>query len=302
LNAIAAATAPVVNRVLANRAFKWLLEQLAGIDRRRSLPKFTRQHFRRWFRSHAIDPRAGPRGIVVLLDDCFTTYNNPEVGIASVRVLEAAGFHVELAGLECCGRTAVSKGLLPLARELAQANVKKLLPYARRGVPIVGCEPSCLVMLVDEYRDLRLGGEADEVANAAVLVDAFVGDRVRVPELSLNPRPGRVLVHGHCHQKAVFGTGGTLAALARVPELEAIELDSGCCGMAGSFGYERGHLELSEALARRALIPAIEADPSARLVAPGFSCRCQVAGLCGVEAFHPMSILAEQLSVCQSNA
>jgi FAD/FMN-containing dehydrogenase/Fe-S oxidoreductase len=297
LNPIAAATAPVTNRALGNPAFKWLLEKVVGIDRRRTLPTFVRRHFRRWFRDHDVDVRAGSRGTVVLVDDCFTTYNDPKVGIAAVRVLEAAGYRVELAGLECCGRPAISKGLLPLARSLAAANVQKLAPYARRGVPIVGCEPSCLVMLVDEYREFRLGPDADAVAKASVMVDAFVADRDRVPELPLSGQAGRVLVHGHCQQKAIFGTGGTLAALARVPELEISEIDSGCCGMAGSFGYEQGHFEVSEALANRVLIPAIRNNSAARLVAPGFSCRSQVHGLAAIDALHPIEVLAQQLMI-----
>jgi Fe-S oxidoreductase len=233
---------------------------------------------------------------VVLLDDCFTTYNNPEVGIAAVRVLEAAGYQVELAALECCGRPAISKGLLPLARELAAANVQKLASFARQNIPIVGCEPSCLVTLLDEYCEFHLGSDAGLVASASVMIDAFVANPAFVPALALNARPGRVLVHGHCQQKAVIGTAGTLAALRRVPELEVKELDSGCCGMAGSFGYESGHFEVSEALANRVLIPAAQADPTASLVAPGFSCRSQIHSLAGIEAVHPIQILAEQLS------
>ncbi len=296
LNPIAAATAPLTNRALENRLFKWVLEKAAGIDRRRTLPTFAHAHFRKWFRDHAIDARAGQRGHVVLLDDCFTTYNDPNVASAAVRVLEASGYQVELAGLACCGRPAFSKGLLPLARELAKTNVKKLAAFARRGIPIVGCEPSCLVTLIDEYRDLRLGRDAEEVAKAAQMIDAFVADRANVPDLRLERRRGRVLVHGHCQQKAVIGTAGTLAALRRVPELEVQELDSGCCGMAGSFGYELGHYEVSAALANRVLIPAALADAGARLVAAGFSCRSQVHGLAGIKAAHPIEILDAQLS------
>jgi FAD/FMN-containing dehydrogenase/Fe-S oxidoreductase len=297
LNPIAAATAPLANRALVHPGFKWLLEKVAGIDRRRTLPIFAYNHFRKWFRDHAADPRAGKRGAVVLLDDCFTTFNSPEVGIAAVRVLEAAGYRVELARLACCGRPAISKGLLSLAKDLASANVQKLSTFARRGIPIVGCEPSCLVTLLDEYREFRLGPDAERVAAASRLVDAFVADPAFVRDLPLSPRRGRVLVHGHCQQKAVLGTAGTLAALRLVPEIEVKELDSGCCGMAGSFGYERGHYELSVALAHRVLIPASQADPQARLVAPGFSCRSQVHGLAGIEAAHPIQILAEQLVI-----
>ena len=117
----------------------------------------------------------------------------------------------------------------------------------------------------------------------------------RVPELPLAARAGRVLVHGHCQQKAVLGTSGTLAALKRVGGLEIKEIDSGCCGMAGSFGYELGHFEISSALANRVLIPAARSDPGATLVAPGFSCRSQLHGLAGLVAVHPMQVLSDCL-------
>jgi Fe-S oxidoreductase len=270
---------------------------MAGIDRRRTLPTFVRDHFRKWFERHEAESRAGQRGSVVLLDDCFTTYNNPEVGIAAVRVLEAAGYQVRRAGLRCCGRPAISKGLMKLGRDLARENVARLLPHVRLGRPIVGCEPSCLVTLIDEYRDFRLGPDADEVARGAFLVDAFVASAERAPDLRFMPLKRRVLVHGHCQQKAVIGTAGTLGALGRLPDLEVRELDSGCCGMAGSFGYERGHYEISAALAKRVLVPSAIADPEATLVAPGFSCRSQVHGLAGINAIHPIELLAAQLQV-----
>jgi Fe-S oxidoreductase len=151
------------------------------------------------------------------------------------------------------------------------------------------------VTLVDENRDFRMGPDAERVAGASALVDAFIGDPARVPELPLSARPGRALVHGHCQQKAVLGTSGTVAALGRLSGLEIKEIDSGCCGMAGSFGYEHGHFDVSVALANRVLIPAAQADPTAILVAPGFSCRSQLHGLAGLFARHPMQILAESL-------
>jgi FAD/FMN-containing dehydrogenase/Fe-S oxidoreductase len=296
LNPLGAATAPLANWTLRQPLFKWLLEQVAGIDRRRELPTFAADHLRKWFRTHAVDPRAGRRGTVVLLDDCFNTYNTPEVGRAAVRVLEAAGYRVELAGIPCCGRPAISKGLLTLGRDLAREATARLVPHARAGVPVVGCEPSCVLTFADEYREFGLGPDADLVARNAFLIDGFLGDPDRVPELALRPRPGRVLVHGHCHQKALVGTAGTLAALKRVPSLEVKELDSGCCGMAGSFGYELGHYDVSKALAERVLLPAAAGDPSATLVAPGFSCRSQVHGLAGITAVHPVELLAAQLA------
>lgn len=295
LNPIGSATAPLANWTLRQPWFKWILEKAAGIDRRRTLPTFAPENLRRWFRRHQPGPRAGERGSVVLLDDCFNTYNTPEVGRAAVRVLEAAGYRVELAGLPCCGRPALSKGLLRLGRELAVENVRRLIGHARSGAPVVGCEPSCLLTLVDEYRDFRLGPDADAVAANAFLVDAFIGDPARASKLPLKAHDGRVLLHAHCHQKALVGASGTLAALHRIPGVEVKELDSGCCGMAGSFGYELGHYDVSTNLANRVLLPAASADPEALLVAPGFSCRSQVHGLAGITALHPIELIARQL-------
>jgi FAD/FMN-containing dehydrogenase/Fe-S oxidoreductase len=295
LNPIGSALAPLANAGLRNRGLKWLLEKVAGIDRRRSLPTFARRDLRSWFGRHSPDPRAGSRGTVVLLDDCFTTYNTPEVGRAAVALLEAAGYRVELAGLACCGRPAISKGLLDRGRDLARRAVAKLAPIARRGVPILGCEPSCLLTLVDEYRDFRLGGDAGLVASAARLVDAFLADPERTPELPLAPREGRAVLHGHCQQKALVGVGGSAAALGRIPGLEVRVLDSSCCGMAGSFGYEVGHRDVSVALGER-LRGQIAAESPHAVAAPGFSCRSQLHGLFGIEARHPVELLAAQLA------
>ena len=295
LNRAARLSPRLANWTLRQPAFQWLLEKLAGIDRRRTLPTYADVDFRSWFARHAVDPRAGTRGKVVLLDDCFTTANDPAPGRAAVAVLEAAGYAVELAGLRCCGRAAFSKGMLSMARELAAENVAKLLPFARAGVPIVGVEPSCLLTLVDEYRELRLGPDADLVASKAVLIDTFVADLDRVPDLPLRPMDGEAIVHGHCQQKALVGVEGTVAALGRIPGLKVRAIDSGCCGMAGSFGYERGHYDVSKALAERVLLPAARESPGSILVAPGFSCRSQVHGLAGIDARHPIEVIAGQL-------
>ena len=271
---------------------RWILEKVAKIDRRRILPKYEQDHFRRWFERH--EPNGtGNRGPVVLLDDCFTTFNEPRVGIAAVRVLEAAGYRVELAGLSCCGRPAHSKGLLPIAQELAESNVRKLAPIAAKGIPVVGIEPSCTTMLMDEYRDMKLGADVEIVAGSTMLIDTFIANRC--PDLRFRETQCRALLHGHCQQKALVGTSGTISALSRIPGLSLQELDSGCCGMAGSFGYELGHYEVSEALANRVLLPAIKAEPNAMVIAPGFSCRSQLHGLAGVNAKHPIEVLAEAI-------
>jgi Fe-S oxidoreductase len=174
-------------------------------------------------------------------------------------------------------------------------RAKSPVDHARKGTPIPGCEPSCLLTLVDEYPDFRLGPDADLVASASKLVDAFVADRSAMPDLPLRGGREKVLLHGHCQQKALVGTAGMVAALKRIEGIEVKELDSGCCGMAGSFGYESGHYDVSTALAERVLLPSTRAEPTSRLVAPGFSCRSQVHGLAGIDALHPIEVIAGHL-------
>jgi Fe-S oxidoreductase len=292
---IGSALAPLANASLRNGAVKWLMEKALGVDRRRTLPMYASETFRAWFRRHEPARGAGERGEVVLIDDCFTTFHEPGVGRDAVTLLEAVGYRVRLAGLECCGRPAISKGMLTLARRLAADNVAKLRADAERGVPILGLEPSCLVTLIDEYRDFRLGPAADAVARSALSVELFLADRSRVPELPLRAGTAPIRLHGHCQQRAVTGTAGTMAALGRIPGSDLAELDSGCCGMAGAFGYEHGHYEVSRDLAERVILPLLRSSPTITLVAPGFSCRSQIKDLAGVRPSHPVELLARLL-------
>jgi Fe-S oxidoreductase len=298
LNRLAAPFAPVVNWLQQRRLLRWLLEKLAGIDRRRSLPPLYADHFRRWFRRHQADPHAGARGRVRLLADCFTTFNEPAVARAAVRVLERAGYAVELADVACCGRTLISKGFLRRTRTLIQEQVPALARQAAGGPPLVGLEPSCLLTLADEWTELLPGPETRAVAAGCHLADDWLARQAHAgkADLDLRPRPGKCLVHGHCHQKALAGTGGTAAALRLVPGLDVTVLDAGCCGMAGSFGFEREHYDLSVKIAGLALLPALAAEPAATVVAPGTSCRHQILDLTGRHARHPLEVLDEQLA------
>jgi FAD/FMN-containing dehydrogenase/Fe-S oxidoreductase len=297
LNRLGAPAAPLVNWLQTRRPLRWLLEKTAGIDRRRSLPPLHADHLRHWFHKRP-RPAAGGRK-VLLLDDCFTTFNEPEVGRAAVRVLEAAGCDVELAGLTCCGRSMISKGFLRPARDLIAAQLPGLARRVADGTPLLGLEPSCLLTLADEWPELVPGADARRVADAARLADAWLAEQVKAGRCALNLResPGRVLVHGHCHQKALVGTGGTAAALRLVPGLTVSVLDTGCCGMAGSFGFEREHYDLSVSVAELSLLPALRADATATVVAPGTSCRHQIKDLDGRRALHPLEVIAGQLAV-----
>jgi FAD/FMN-containing dehydrogenase/Fe-S oxidoreductase len=298
LNRLAAPFAPVVNWLQQRRFLRWLLEKTAGIDRRRSLPPLHADHFRRWFRRHQADPHAGARGRVLLLADCFTTFNEPAVARAAVRVLERAGFAVELADVACCGRTTISKGFLRRTRVLVGEQISALARQVADGTPLLGLEPSCLLTLADEWTELLPGSETRAVAGVCSLADDWLARQVRAgkADLDLRPRREKCLLHGHCHQKALVGAGGTAAALRLVPGLDVTVLDAGCCGMAGSFGFEREHYDLSVKIAGLALLPALAAEPAATVVAPGTSCRHQIRDLVGRHARHPLEVLNEQLA------
>ncbi len=298
INRLGAPFALAANWLQSRRALRWLLEKAAGVDRRRSLPPLHARHFRRWFARHKPDPAAGRVGRVLLLDDCFTTYNEPAVGRAAVRVLERAGYAVELAGLRCCGRPMISKGFLHATRSLVQAQAPALARRIADGTPVLGLEPSCLLTLSDEWTELLPGPDTARIAAAAHLADGWLASQVQSGRCALPLRPleEKCVLHGHCHQKALVGAGGTVAALRLVPGLDVTVLDAGCCGMAGSFGYEKEHYDLSVKIAGLALLPALAAAPEATVAATGTSCRHQIKDLAGRLALHPLEMLEKQLT------
>lgn len=297
LNRLGSALAPLSNWAQRLPGAAWLNEKLLGVDRRRPLPQFDRNHFQKWFRRHAANGTHGSnvspsRGPIVLLDDCLTSYCEPNVNRAAVQVLEAAGYEVQLANLPCCGRAMISKGLLGEAQQLARENIARLLPFAQRGIPIVGSEPSCLLTLVDEYVDLVPGDDARAVAAQARLIDShLIAAGIQLP---LREETTQVLLHGHCHQKALVGVKDTQALLASVPGVQVSVVDSGCCGMAGSFGYE--HYDISMAIGERVLFPAVRGHGDRPIIAPGFSCRHQIHHGAGRQGQHPIEFLASHLA------
>ena len=294
LNRLGSRMPGLVNTLSSLPLSRWLMEKVAGIDRRRPLPALANETFTDWFERRTA-PKA-TRGEVVLFHDTFVTYNTPEIGRAAVEVLEAAGYRVVLVDRKCCGRPLISKGMLAEAREHAAWNVARLAPYAQRGVAIVGLEPSCLLTLGDEYVDLLRTDEARAVAKQSALFEQFLlRDRQRGLELPWAKHGRQALLHGHCHQKAIVGTKPTVAALSWAG-YSVTEVDSGCCGMAGSFGFEREHYDLSVALGNRRLAPAVKAAPATTtVVAPGISCRQQIQHLAGRRALHPAEALREAL-------
>jgi FAD/FMN-containing dehydrogenase/Fe-S oxidoreductase len=292
LNRVGSFVAPIANWMNRRRPARWIMEWMTGIDRHRPLPEFQWTHVRRWFRKR---PRTGKqdRGRVILFDDCFTTFNEPNAGIATVEVLERAGYAVELANPICCGRALISKGYLKEARELARDQLPDLAKRVADGTPIVGLEPSCVLTLADEWPELVPGPEANVVAAAVRLADDWLAERLSVGdvELPLRPSAKECVFHGHCHQKALVGINGSAALLQRVPGLRVTALDAGCCGMAGAFGYEKEHYEVSVKIAGLQLLPALAAAPDAMIAATGTSCRHQIRDLTGRQARHPMEVI-----------
>ena len=296
--------APVSNIAAGSGLGRWFNEKLFHIDRRRTLPAFTRDTFERHFKRRRSSSALGPQPSavsVVLFRDTFTNYNHPEIGVAAVEVLEASGIGVRLASHVCCGRPMISQGLLEDARELALKNAEALYDAASRGERIVFLEPSCLSAVREDAPALLRGEDARKarvVAGACELFEdhlerAYASGRAR---LNVKSGPTSILLHGHCHQKAMGLLPPARALLSRVPSTKVVDLDAGCCGMAGSFGYAREHYEVSRQIGERRLLPAARSmEAGSVLVAAGVSCRQQVAHFTGVQALHPAQLFRSLL-------
>ncbi len=301
LNRLGRLAPGLTNWAYQNRLIRGLLDRTLGIDERRTLPPLAAHTFQQWFKQRPAPP-PGRRGPVILWDDTYLSDNEPEIGQAVVKVLEAAGFEVKLiADRRCCGRPMISKGLLTEARQNAAHNVARLYPYAAQGIPLVGLEPSCLVTFRDEYPDLLRSDEAHRVAEQSFFIEEFLTGLAERGELDLAfaaPMKTRhILVHGHCYQKALTGTTPLLKMLQLLPNTTVEEIPSGCCGMAGAFGYEKEHYDLSLTVGEERLLPAVRAaGPDTLIAAAGVSCRQQIFDGAGRRAVHPIIILAEALS------
>jgi Fe-S oxidoreductase len=291
----------LANWTLTNPAIRSALDRFVGIDSRRKLPPFASQTFESWFSKRGAPapnsnngaPKAGK---VVLFHDTFINYNYPDIGRAATQLLEAAGYEVRIAEQRrCCGRPMISKGLPEDARENAEVNIRELYKFVADGFSIVGCEPSCVLTFRDEYPDLVKNAHVSDVAKASFLLEEFIVKEKQAGrwKLEFKRQPGKALIHGHCHEKALIGSRYLKEALALAYTVE--EIDSGCCGMAGSFGYEKEHYDISIAIGRRRLFPAVESNPGAVVVAPGISCRQQVEHATGRRPLHPAEALVQAL-------
>jgi FAD/FMN-containing dehydrogenase/Fe-S oxidoreductase len=285
---------------------KSLSELLLGFSARRSLPKWRSDQFRAEIEVTS-QLEISPTGKdVVLLVDTFNSCFEPENARAAMAVLIAAGYSVHAAKPAdkgrplCCGRTFLSSGMVDEARAEAQRVIASLKPFVEKGIPIVGLEPSCLLTLRDEFSSLLPGDETNALFQHAFLFEEFLAAEEAKGKLQLKLKPlpeKRALLHGHCHQKAFAVMSSVQQVLAMVPELIVETVESSCCGMAGSFGYDAKHFDTSMKMGELSLLPAVrEADTNCLIVADGTSCRHQIQDGTGREAIHVARVLEMALA------
>lgn len=294
---------------LRNRSavFAWIGEKLFGINARVPLPVPSRAKLSKLINEAEalLSEPARSKTKVVLLADTFSKHFNPEVLIASKRVLDAAGYDVQINKPEddskkplCCGRTFLAQGMIDRARQEAKRFVSQLLPVAQQDVPIIGLEASCVLGLRDDAQALHLGNDVKTVAKQVLLFEEFIAREIKAGrfKLKLEKPSKKVYVHGHCQQKSMGAMKSMRRVLKSVPDLEFEFIDSSCCGMAGTFGLEAEHEKESFAMANSKLLPAIKNIGDSVLIGNGFSCRQQIASLSDKSAIHLAEYLASLLA------
>ena len=274
----------------------WLTEQTLGFSKKRTLPVWNRNPFKAAEASSVTKDKE-----VVLMADTFNTYFEPENLRSALRVLERLGYQVHVVNPAngdgqplCCGRTYFSVGLVEKARAELSNLISYYLPYIEQNIPIVGLEPSCLNTLRDEALSLGLGADAKRIAKKSMMLEGFLLEEIKQKRVSFNPVPleQKVLLHGHCHQKAFGDMSSVEQLLRQIPDLDLDIINSSCCGMAGAFGYEAEHYETSIKMAELDLLPAVrDADKDCLIVADGTSCRHQISDGSQRKALHVAQVL-----------
>lgn len=274
---------------------KWIFETVFGIDSRRDLPKFADSTFRSLFKKNQKNGVLRSEDKAVLFIDLFTNYNDPQIGMDAVHVLEKMGYEVIIPKAMETGRPQLSKGFLEEAKAIALEVLFEFEEYVAKGIPVIGIEPSEILTLRDEFLELC---EDDQIPLANRLADlSYTFEEFIAENKNRLPRPNKtqkVLLHGHCHTKALVGNEPTVEALESAGyKVEVIE--TGCCGMAGSFGYEKDHYEISQDIGELVLFPALRNNRKVEVCAPGFSCRHQIKDGTGLKGFHPAELIYQAI-------
>jgi FAD/FMN-containing dehydrogenase/Fe-S oxidoreductase len=289
-------TAPFVNGVQKTGLFRGLVEKTTGFARERTLPEYARQPFYKWFKKNyrSVEPKEANRQ-VVLFADTYLNFHEPNIGIAATELLSACGYEVILANVGCCQRPRISHGFLREAKKDGAETARRLDAFLRQGLPVVVCEPSCASALTDDLPDL-LDDQAlgQRLKKGVLMIDVFLAqelDAGRI-DVQLETIAPEIHVHGHCHQKALYGTKSMRVFLEKLAGARVTEIPSGCCGMAGSFGYEKEHYELSEKIGEEVLFPAVrQLNGESAVVACGVSCRHQIGDFTGKKAVHWVEVV-----------
>lgn len=301
INAISSPFSGAFNAIGKNKLFKSWLSWL-GITPHRTLPALAKQRFSQWFQKQ---PKlAKNKGTVVLFNDTFMEFNSPQIGQSAVKILRALDYEVIVPSWNCCGRPLISKGFLKDARAKAIRLIEILHPFAENGIPIVGLEPSCILTIKDDFLDL-IGDQMDKkkvktVCDACLTLDEFLASHLDRGQLPLRfKRQNKIVkLHGHCHQKSLVGTKKTLDVLSSVPGFHVSEIPSGCCGLAGSFGYEKEHYAISMQIGELHLFPAVRSSaPDVMIVANGTSCRSQITQGTQRQAIHLAEAIASTFDI-----
>lgn len=301
INALGSRLAPLANFFNRFPLTRAMTNALLGFDSRRSLPEFGTSLYK-WFEKRGGSRAASEAPAVILFPDCFAVYNEPHIGRAAVEVLEALGYRVVLPKLGCCGRAMITMGVLREACATATGTARDLLACLQdeNAIAIVGCEPSCISAIKDDWLDLKLDvepGALQRLADGAWLVEEFIArqwdEHPNAGELQLRaPDECDVLLHGHCHQKALWGLDEPTSILRRLAGERLTVLDSGCCGLAGSFGYLPENYDLSMTVFEQSLGESLRQRPEAEVLATGTSCRHQIRDVTGRRARHPVELIA----------
>ena len=312
INNLGAILPGISNLFLKGKAASALIKKILKIAPKRSLPPLQNTTLRKWFQQQGktsnritqIHPTAkDTKGEVFLFCDEFTNYNDAQIGIKAVQLLNRLGYVVNMVKHPESGRAAISKGLLPMAKEYAIKNVSLFKELISETTPLIGIEPSAILSFRDEYSRLVAKGEqsaAKELANHTFLIDEFLASEFQKGNISADQfttTTQHILLHGHCHQKALASVNPT-AWILSIPKNYSVEvIPSGCCGMAGSFGYEAEHYDISMQVGEQVLFPAVRKAAATQLIAaPGTSCRHQILDGVGRKALHPVEILMEALA------
>ncbi len=293
----------VFNALVTDRILSRTLKKLIGFAPERSIPLLRNQTLRRWIKKHAREIKpAEPIGSVCLFIDEFTDYNDTETGITAVRLLSALGYQVITAPHSVSARTFISKGLLRKARKIIRKNISVLSGIVNSGIPLIGIEPSAILGFRDEYPELAgddMKVKAESLAACSFLAEEFISKEFRkgrISSKSFTDEEAEIILHAHCQQKAVASSACTAEMLSIPKNFRVKEIPSGCCGMAGSFGYEKEHYELSNKVGELILFPEVRrAGTSVVVAAPGTSCRHHIKDGTGREALHPVVVLYKAL-------